>query len=73
MKNFLNNSFQEETEETLKQWVGFSNYWTRSYNELMYQLFRYTKTQNLVLGQQDYFYEKYYIEAELGINFVARQ
>lgn len=73
MKNFLNNSFQEETEETMKQWVGFSNYWTRSYNELMYQLFRYTKTQNLVLGQQDYFYEKYYIEAELGINFVGEE
>lgn len=73
LKRFLDNSFQEETEVDVKQMVGFSNYWTRAYNELMYQLFRYSKTQNLVLGQQDCFYEKYYIEAELGINFVGEK
>lgn len=72
-KKFFDNTFQEETEEEVKQKVGFSNYWTRAYNELQFQLFRYSKTQNLVLGQQDYFYEKYYIEAELGINYVGEE
>ena len=70
-KNFKENIFQDKVESACKNNIAFSNYWVRAHNELQYRLFRYTATEKLVLGKNDFFYEEIYITEYLGRNFIG--
>lgn len=71
LKDFINNSFQDKVESACKNRIAFGNYWVRFHNEWNYRLFRATKTEKLILGKKDFFYEEMYITEYLGHNFIG--
>lgn len=73
LKDFINNNFQDKMESACKNPIAFGNYWVRFHNEWQYRLFRASKTEKLILGKEDYFYEEMYITEYLGHNFIGDQ
>lgn len=71
LAQFTSNTFQNKVESACKNKIAFGNYWVRFHNEWQYRLFRATKTEKLVLGKEDYFYEEMYITEYLGHNFIG--
>lgn len=71
IKDFINTTFQNKVESACKNRIAFNNYWVRFHNEWLFRVFRSTKTEKLILGKQDFFYEEMYITEYLGHNFIG--
>lgn len=70
-KNIFSGKFQEDADQLIRQNIGLSNYWVRLHNEINFRAFRYSNTEKLVLGKNDYFYEEIYITEYLGHNYIG--
>lgn len=62
-------SFQKEMEKSAAAGTGARNFLVRTANQLNYNLLRTTDNDNVVIGKEDYLYEKGYITAYSGRNF----
>ena len=70
-KSVISNQFQENADKLVRQNIGCSNYWVRLHNEINFRAFRYSKTEKLVLGKNDCFFEEIYITEYLGHNYIG--
>lgn len=70
-KNVTSGQFQENADNLVRQNVGLSNSWVRFHNEINFRAFRYSKTEKLVLGKNDCFFEEIYITEYLGHNYIG--
>ena len=51
--------------------MGFHNELVRLFNQIDFTLFRVTNARNVVIGKQDFLYEKQYITAHTGEDFIG--
>ncbi|MBK7965041.1 MAG: hypothetical protein IPK10_06960 [Bacteroidetes bacterium] len=56
-----NGTWQGPKEEYLRENFGCRNYLVRLHNEIDYRIFHKGHNRNLVIGKEDYLYEKEYI------------
>lgn len=70
-KSVIEGRFQDGCDKLIRQNIGLSNNWVRLHNEINFKLFRYSKTEKLVLGKKDCFFEEIYITEYLGHNYIG--
>ena len=71
MNGWLSGNFQNKKEKYLNENFGFRTLGVRINNQIAFSLFSKTKAHGVEVGRNDYLYEKEYIEAYLGQNFVG--
>ena len=70
-RKWLNGEFQEQNGLYLERNFGLRDYYIRIYNQIAYSLWRTPKAQYLVIGKKDFMYEKNYIDAYYGNDFIG--
>ncbi|MEA3477162.1 MAG: hypothetical protein U9R60_03215 [Bacteroidota bacterium] len=73
IKSWLNMDFQNAFEPYLEENVGFHNDLVRLHNQLDYSLYSKLNAEGVVIGKDGQLYEKDYIRAYLGRDFVGYQ
>jgi len=68
---WLSGNFQNKKEKYHNENFGFRTLGVRINNQIAFSLFSKTKAHGVEVGRNDYLYEKEYIEAYLGQNFVG--
>ena len=68
---WLSGNFQNKKEKYLNENFGFRTIGVRINNQIAFSLFTKTKAHGVEVGRNNYLYEKEYIEAYLGENFVG--
>ncbi len=68
---FLEGKFQSQVEANIKKESAFSPFAIRLNNQIHKDLFNELGA-GIVLGKDDYLFEKLYLEARLGVNFIGR-
>jgi len=68
---WISGKFQDNFNNYLDYTFGFRPWFIRLYNQLQYSLYRKTKSKDIVIGKAGYIFEKPYIKAYLGQNFIG--
>jgi hypothetical protein len=71
MHAWFDNSFQQAKEESFKHTLKTRPWLVRVYNQMHYWLFQEISARNVAIGKDDYYYEKHYIAAYLGLDFIG--
>ena len=69
--SWINETYQQETEKYLNQHFGFRNILVRLYNQLAFWFFDKATARGVVVGKQNYLYERNYISAYYGKDFTG--
>lgn len=64
--------YQQEKENYLNASFGFRNEFVKLNNQLAYTIFNKAKANGVIIGKENYLYEKSYIDAYTGADFVGR-
>lgn len=68
---WFDESFQEQAEKYLNQNFGFRNFMVRVYNQMSFWLYDKTTAKAVVIGKDNYLYEKNYINAYYGRDYIG--
>lgn len=68
---WLSGDFQEQQEKYLNESFGFRSLFVRINNQLTFNLFKKAKANGVVIGKNGYLFEKHYIDAYYGEDFVG--
>ncbi len=71
MKNWLSGEYSEQTTKYIQHHFGFHNDWLRLDNQLAYSIFGEVRARNVIVGKNDYLYEKNYIDAYTGKDYIG--
>jgi hypothetical protein len=63
--------YQEEKEKYLNSSFGFRNQFVKLNNQLAYSIFHKAKANGVIIGKETYLYEKSYIDAYTGTDFLG--
>jgi hypothetical protein len=69
IENWMNGSFQSNTERYLKDHAGFRNFLVRLQNQLDYSIFKKANAEGAVIGKKRQLFEYDYIRAWLAIDY----
>lgn len=69
--SWIEENYQQETEQYLNQHFGFRNTLVRLYNQTTFWLFDETTARGVVVGRDNYLYERNYIRAYYGDDFIG--
>lgn len=68
-QTWFNGKFQDSSSKYITNNFGFRNDFIRINNERFYYLYNEAKANGIVIGKENYLYEKYYISAYYGQDF----
>jgi hypothetical protein len=68
---WFDESFQGQAEKYLNQNFGFRNVLVRVYNQMLFCLYNKSTARNVVVGKENYLFEKNYIEGYYGRDFIG--
>ena len=68
---WLDESFQQQFEKYESQKFGFANSFIRLQNQLQFSLFKIARANGVVVGKENYLYEKSYISSYYGDDFLG--
>ena len=71
VENWFDGTYQKTVEEYFNEKFGFRNIFVRLNNQLLFSLFEKTTAKGVVIGKEGYLYEKDYIDAYYGRNFIG--
>ncbi len=69
---FFTDTFQDPFNKYLEEHIGFHKLLVRLNNQIVYSLFRTARASEVVVGKNNCLYEKSYIEAYLGRDFIGK-
>lgn len=72
-KSWFGESFQQKVEKNLSQKFGFANSFIRLQNQIQFSLFKVAKANGVIVGKENYLYEKSYIDAFYGTDFLGKK
>ncbi|MCD6113280.1 MAG: hypothetical protein J7J86_08455 [Bacteroidales bacterium] len=72
-KSFFNGKFQNEFNNYVENNIGFRPPLIRINNQIDYSLFNITHANSVIIGKENYLYEKGYILSYLGRNFIGKK
>jgi hypothetical protein len=70
-KNWLSKEFQEKKEKYISDHFGFREDCIRIHNQLAFSLFKTAKANKVVVGKENYLYEKGYIDSYYGKDYIG--
>jgi hypothetical protein len=73
LNDWLEGKFQTNQQDYLDQEAGFRSFLVRTYNQIYYSLFDQARANNVTIGKDNYLYDKSYINAYLGRDFIGQQ
>jgi hypothetical protein len=71
IEGWLSGKFQNKKEKYLNEKFGFRTFGVRLNNEIAFDLFEKTKAMGVEVGREKYLYEKEYIKAYLGKDYLG--
>ncbi len=71
IKDWLSGEYQEQEEKYINENFGFRSLFIRANNQIAYSLFKKAKANGVIIGKQNYLYERYYIKAYYGIDYIG--
>lgn len=71
--SWFGETFQLKVEKNLSQKFGFANSFIRLQNQIQFSLFKVAKANGVIIGKDDYLYEKSYIDAYFGNDFLGKK
>lgn len=72
-ESWFSESFQSQFETYLSQEFGFANSFIRFQNQLQFYLFKVARANGVVVGKENYLYERSYIDAYYGNDFLGKE
>jgi len=69
--NWFSSTFQEMQEKHLNAMFGFRNDLVRVNNQISFSLFNKAKANDVIIGKENYLYEKSYIDTYAGNDFLG--
>jgi len=72
-ESWFNGSFQQSFDKYFNQNFGFRNNLVRIHNQLNYSLFKKANTQGVIVGKNNYLFERSYIDSYTGVNFIGQK
>lgn len=69
VKNWMNETYQQDFEAYSNQHFGFRNSLVRLHNQISFSLFRKTNARDVIIGKEDFLYERNYIRTFYGEDF----
>ncbi len=73
IKKYLRGDFQKEKADYLNQNFGFRNDLVRLKNQADYELFNKANARDVIIGKEDYLFEKNYLRAYTGLDFIGEK
>jgi len=70
-KNWFNGDFQRQQEVLVSDSFGFRNIFVRINNQVDFSLFSKAHAKDVVIGKDNYLYDKHYINGYLGTDFIG--
>lgn len=70
--HWLGGTYQTKQQTYLNENVGLRSFFVRLHNQLRYSLYQQTNAKGVVIGKEAYLYEKNYIHAYLGRDFIGK-
>lgn len=70
-KGWFDDSFQNQYQKYVNEHFGFRNYLVRLNNQLAFSLFNKAKANGVIIGKENYLYEKNYIKAYYGLDSIS--
>ena len=71
--NWFEGNFQMKQQTYLDENLGFRSLFVRIYNQLYYSLFHQSGSNGVVVGKGNYLFEKGYINAHFGRDFIGEE
>lgn len=71
--NYLNFDYQLNVLEYIDQNFGFRPFFIRLYNQVQFSVFKVSHGFGVIVGKDDYLFEKWFIEEGLGNYFIAEE
>lgn len=71
-EDWFSGYYQEEKEKYINTAFGFRNQFVKLNNQIAYSLFRKAKANGVIIGKETYLYEKSYIDAYTGTDFLGK-
>ncbi|HBS87288.1 MAG: hypothetical protein A2W91_03640 [Bacteroidetes bacterium GWF2_38_335] len=68
---WFDKSYQEKTDAYLNQEFGFRNWYVRLNNQIYFDFYNQAKANRVVVGKENFVYEKEYIYAYYGYDFIG--
>jgi hypothetical protein len=65
--------YQVDQQKYLNQNIGYRNLFVRLYNQMHYTLYNTARANGVIVGKENYLYEKSYIKAHLGRDFIGHE
>lgn len=72
INNWLNGKYQNRKEVYLNESFGFRNWFIRLHNQIEYTFFNQTQSNGVIVGKHNYLYQKAYIDAYYGEDFIGK-
>jgi hypothetical protein len=69
--NWLSGEYQEKKQVYLNASFGFRNWLVRLNNQIRFELFKKPEPQAVIVGKENYLYEKNYIDTYCGLDFLG--
>jgi hypothetical protein len=65
--------YQDRLQKYADQNIGFRSFLVRLYNQMYYSFFNHARANNVVVGKDNYLYQKPYIDAYTGRDFIGKE
>ena len=72
-KNYLEGEFQDKKEIYFNHNFGFRKFCVRLNNQISYSFFKEARAKDVIVGKDEYLYEKLYIDTYLGKDFIGEK
>jgi hypothetical protein len=72
-KTWFTEEYQRGTQKYIDQNLGFHSFLVRLYNQMQYSLYNKARVDHVVVGKENYLYQKSYIRAYTGRDFVGEE
>ncbi len=73
IKNWFNGEYQADYSKYYEDHIGFRNFFVRVNNQVQYSLYKKTRSNKTVIGQDNYLFERGYIDDYMGYSFVGEE
>lgn len=73
INNWFSEEFQSGTEKYLARNFGFVNWVIKIENQIQFTFYHKAKANGVIIGKENYLYEKSYIDAYYGNDFLGKQ
>jgi len=70
---WFSGQYQDDLQKYVDQKIGFHSFFIKSYNQVYFSVFNQARANGVIIGKDNYLYEKMYIDAMMGKDFIGEE